>query len=364
MNINKKKTFLIVFLFVALLGFVFSAQAATQKMTYIAWVPYWSKTAAVPETIAHLDQLTEISPFAYSVSATGTLIDTMKVGQEPWPALFKAARAKKVKILPSILWTDGVSINAVLSNKATRESHIKAILKTVADNKYDGIDIDYENKFASTSASFSIFITDLSKQLHAKNKFLACTIESRTPPTSKYLVVPTVIEYANDFKVLNNYCDEVRLMTYDQGTADIKLNNLKRRGGLYMPVADIDWVRKVMWLAEETINPQKLVLGVANYGYEYEITDKKAYYDYKKLRSLSYQNAIELANKVKAKIIRNSAGELSFTYASSSSSRLVWLSDSRAIADKVNTAKAFGMRGVALFRVDGLSDPFLWSVLK
>lgn len=337
--------------------------AASNKPIYSAWVPYWKKTEAAKETIANLSKLGEISPFSYTVKPTGELVDTMKLDSEPWPALLKKARAKKVKILPAIMWSDSVAIDKVLSNANARKDHIDKIMKEVTTRKFDGIDIDYENKYASTSPYFSTFLGELGVKLHAKKKTLSCTIEARTPPDSRFLTVPKVLEYANDFPTINKYCDQVRLMTYDQGTGDIKLNMEKRKGALYYPIADSAWVRKVVELALKDIDANKIMLGVANYGYELEITDKVKFFDYKKIRSLTYKDLQTLSGEQKIKPFRNNAGELSLIYVKAGKIRYVSFSDAQAMADKFAIAKQYNLRGVAIFKIDGEGDKY-WEKVK
>lgn len=360
---KKNRYFLQSIIFLAIVFGPLVSLAAAPKLTYSAWIPYWKKTGAAEETLKNLNKLSEISPFSYTVSAKGELIDTMKIDSEPWPALFKEARAKKVKILPSILWTDSLAIDQTLRNPAARQAHITKIMAEVTSRNFDGIDIDYENKFASTSPNFSIFLRDLGTQLHAKGKTLSCTIEGRTPPASRYLTIPKVLEYANDYPSLNKYCDQVRLMAYDQGTVDIKLNMVRRLGGVYYPVADSTWVRKVVELALKDISPNKIVLGIATYGYELEITDKAKFFDYKKIRSLSFKDFQQLAKDLKMQPMRNNAGELSLIYRTKEGKvNFVSFSDARAVADKIRIAKLYNLKGVAIFKIDGESDNYWGSV--
>lgn len=338
--------------------------AKTTTLQYAVWIPYWKKTVAVPEAQANIKKLAVVSPFSYEVNADGTIKDTMKIGAEPWVSFLAVAKTNKVKIIPTVAWFNGEASLKILSKKTTRDAHIKAISKIVNTNGFAGIDIDYENKKVEGFNSFGLFLRDLSKELKKTKKTLVCTIEPRLPPTSRFIMVPEEIEYANDYKRINQYCDEVRIMAYDQTTVDVKLNQTKRLGGFYAPVADVDFVKKVVVYMGIQISRSKMVLGVANYGYEYEITDKRTFYDYTKLRSLSYKTAMDLAKSVGVTPTRNNAGELSFTYQKDGKTRLVWFSDSVAIAQKIALAKQYGLKGVAMFRVDGESEANLWSVFK
>lgn len=332
---------------------------AASPFIFSVWIPYWYKTAATAETAAHLNQLKEISPFAYYVNADGTLSDKMKITAEPWTKLLTDARGRGVKVIPTVIWTDGSAIHKILTKKVSRDRHIKQIMATVSSGNFDGVDIDYENKKATTRTYFSAFIRDLAAALHAQKKVLSCTVEARTPAYSTVAGTADPFAYANDYPALNKYCDQVRLMTYDQTTGDFLLNKSNVQKGPYSPVADMAWVRKVAFNAQNDIKPSKIMIGVASYGYEFEVLDKVKYYDYKRLRSLSYQDFVVLAKKVNATPVRNSAGELSFLYtADDKTTRLAEMSDAGAIAAKIKFAKTFGFRGVALFRVDGVSDNF------
>ena len=305
---------------------------STGPFRYAVWTPYWRKTAGVAETQAHLMQLHEISPFGYTLTADGTIVDSMQLGKAPWPELLARATSSKVTVLPSITSGEGNVLHALLKDRVRRAAHVAAIMKIVGDNSFDGIDIDYEAKLAETRPYFSAFIRELASALHAKKKHLSCTIEPRTPLNSLYYVPPTgPIERANDYAVLNRYCDQIRLMTYEYEIDPIggRLNN------------------------------------------------------YKIVRSWSYTDAYALAAKVGTTPKRNKAGELSFTYATSTSilkknqatsttatttpkmyTRLVWFTDAQSIGNIITLAKSYNLRGVAIFKLDGAADPAMWQKIK
>lgn len=348
------------FLGVMLPSFAF---AATPKVA--VWVPYWRKASGTPELHANLSQVHEISPFSYEVEEDGTIKDTMKLAAEPWVALAASSSAKKIALMPSILWIDGGAMHRTLSSTSSRKAHVLDILAMVERNKFSGIDIDYEGKRSETRYYFSQFLKELSQGLTKQKKLLSCTIEARTPPSSLYKIIPKNIERANDYVAINKYCDTVRLMTYDQTTADLKLNKSKGDGVFYAPVADTEWVKKVIGETTKTIAKKKIMLGVATYGYEYrvDLTDRTDP-QYEKLRAVTNKTALELASTTKSKVFTNISGEKAFAYTKNGETRFVTWSDAKSVQAKVKLAKQYGLRGVALFKVDGEGDPAIWNVLQ
>ncbi len=370
------------FIFSFFLAFIFpNAIFASVKEVPFAvsgWIPYWKEGAAT-SSIPYLNKLSAVSPFSYTVKSDGTLSNPMKTDNPEWVSLFTEARKHGVKIYPSILWTDKNQMESILSYKKKRGAHIDAIVQEVRAQNWDGIDIDYEGKLAETRDGYSRFVTELGAALKKDKKKLICTIEARTPIDSRYSKVTkellAKIEYANDYKAIGKACDEVRVMAYDQSTDDLQLMT-KYTNTLYKPIADIDWVKKVLTLSMQDIPAKKIHLGVATYGYKYEIKAQPSFSSSStsptitRVGAMNYFYADELAKSLHITPTRNQAGELSFTYSTTTMEKgittprtyLVWYSDSVAIADKVRIAKLYKLGGVSIFKLDGAYDPNLFTI--
>jgi GH18 family chitinase len=205
-------------------------------------------------------------------------------------------------------------------------------------------------------------------------------------------VIPKKIVYPEDYTVLNKYCDEVRLMAYDQGTVDLKLNASKGGTALYAPTADPAWVTKVVQLAVQSINPKKIMLGVPTYGYEYEVSWENNVTTYQRVRAWDFFDAMDRADSLGITPTRDNAGELTFTFTSSTyiqtpeilnsyisstqpieltapnpnklTTFFVSLPDAQSELANIAIAKKFGLRGAIFFKADGDIDPSIWESLN
>lgn len=257
----------------------------------------------------HMATLTTVHPFSYTVKNDGTLNDAMGIDAEPWTTFINTAKQNKTRVIPSVMWSDGAAIHSILSNGTTRRALEDEIANTVKEKGFDGIDIDFEGKWAETSIYFSTFLKGL--YMRMGQKWVYCTIEPRTPISSRYEGKPPAGAgtYANDYAEINKYCDRVQIMAYDQGSVDVVLNAANQ--GPYIPVADPKWAEKVVNLVARDIPKRKLILGIPTYGYEYQVTPLSiGGYLYKRQWALNPEYALDLAEQLGLVIQRNSAGEL------------------------------------------------------
>jgi spore germination protein YaaH len=371
------------------------------------WLPYWRAATSSADVLQHLNKLTQINPFGYSVKNDGTLADTANLDSatSSYAAVIKAARAQGVQVIPTIMWSNTGAIDTVLSSTTLRTQNVNSIVAEVRKNNWDGVDIDYEGKKASDINYFSAFLQQLNialKQMGSKS--LMCTIEARTPPQDLNTNTPiSQFQYANDLTSIGKYCDQVRIMTYDQESADKTLNEAAGNA-VYTPVSDPKWDTAVIQLMEKSIPASKMELGVATYGYEYSVTPyaNNSGYIYDLLWAFNPGYATQIEQQYNVKPTRDSAGELQLEYVPTTTPTtlpsgtvpatptnpstltasagtpvaqastniplqgtfryLTW-SDSVAIAQKVALAKSLGLAGIAIFKLDGGEDPGMWSVL-
>jgi spore germination protein YaaH len=372
---------------------------ATGRFEISGWIPDWRIASGTQDVLPHLSQLTSVMPFGYTVSGAGHLVDSAKITQEPWPSFIASAKKQKVRVVPTVEWGDGVAIQNILSNGTTRVALENEIASLVKQNNFDGIDIDFEAKQSQTRDYFSTFLKGLYQRL--PGKWVYCTIEARQPLIDRFSpgakIPADATDYANDYVQMNKYCDRVEIMAYDQSTVDVRLNTA--RSAPYAPVADPGWVYDLVALAAQNISKNKIIIGIPDYGYEYQVTSLAGSFQYNRLWAFNPPYALQIAGQLGIVPHRTSANEIGFIYnpkslktvaptdgnvtlteqmvATSSVVQnqgsqidtnqpfnyITW-SDVTSIADKVALAHQLGVRGVAVFSLGGAEDQTMWNILK
>jgi len=390
------KQFIINTFLISLLVLPGSSHAFEGKVA--GWIPWWQAEMGIESASQNIDVLDTIYPFVYEVDAMGNLVAKSNLDNRSWRDLIRLAERNKVEIIPTISWFDGEATHRVLSNKNNRDKHIADIVKMVKDGGYDGVNIDYEQKKAETINHFSTFLRDLNKALG--KKVLTCAIEARTPPQDRWRIIPNPLLYANDYKAIAEHCDRIEIMAYDQQRDDITLNNI-RRGVPYNPVADTDWVEKVLQLALKDFPAEKVYLGVATYGRAWDVIVAPDWYrDYTRVATLNQPRILELSKIYDAPIAKGGGDEMIMTYFPDTSPfrvltalpvppgtpkgmenaaramlfanytkmevpvRFVSYNNATSTAPKLDLIKKHKLAGVAVFKIDGEEDPELWKILR
>ena len=331
------------------------------------WLPYWSKANGAAIVEKNISLFSEIDPFAFGVNPDGSLRDTTDIKNSPWPQLREIAQKENVTIIPTIIWADAPAMHQNFSDPQKLASHIDAIFQMLEKNNFSGVDIDYEGKDVADRDFFTAFLESLRQKLEPSGKKIGCTIEARTrdnPPSG--WTGTQAMSFANDFSALNRTCDSVRIMAYDQifQTNGGQKNFENPDETPAAPNADIHWVEEVMRYALRFISPDKLVMGVPTYGWEFNLTKISLGYRYARVKSVSYPEAMEKSDKNNSPIERSSDGEPFFTYQAPDGKHLVIFSDAEAVREKITLAKNLGIKSISLFKLDGASDPQLFSAIK
>lgn len=410
MSIEEKKYSFSKTLLVASLGVLYGvsalgipqlASAATVRSSDLhvsGWIPWWQDTKGLKSATKHIKSLDTVYPFVFEVTGDGSLVDKADLKEKQWRDFFKVAAKNNVEVIPTVMWFDGDAIHDVLSNKESRKNHIDVIVHMVKEGNFTGVNIDYEGKKPETIDYFSAFLKELKEKLNSH--LLTCAIEARTPPEDLYTMVPSPLRYANDYKAIGKACDRIELMAYDQQRADLTLNK-KRQGLPYVPVADDEWVEKVVQLALKDFDKEKVYLGIPTYGRAWDITVAPDWYrDYRSVAALNVPRLRQLAREYKVKEGRSVGGDAVISYfppgsvdktviatkvpkktpkgyeaaakalayatktGNETTVRFASYSDATTAKERINLAKKYDLAGVAYFKIDGEEDPKIWSSKK
>ena len=295
---------------------------------------------------AALPYLTQLSPFAYAITLQGGLRPLQDQG------MVDSARAMGVRplMLVANLEADGTFssrlAHAVLTDSQVQGRLLASILEVFRQKGYQGVDLDLEYVPGEDARAYAQFAARLRQLLAPLGGRVMVDLAPKLRAEQ-----PGALYEGHHYPLLGEAADEVFLMTYEWGYTD----------GPPMAVAPLGNVRLVAEYAVSAIPPEKIWLGIPNYGYDWTLPFRQG----SRARSLSNPEAVELAYENRVSIrFDQTAQSPWFRYVDGEGrEHEVWFEDARSIRSKLALARELGLRGVSYWN---LMRPFPqnWAVLN
>ena len=293
-----------------------------------------------------LPYITYLTPFTYGVTSQGGL-----VVPDDGPLLAAAPQYGAQLWMHLSTLTDSGSFNsrlggALLENETAQKALIDAVAANMAEKGYQGLDVDFESIYAEDAQSYVSFISRL-RELAAP---MGIPVLVAVAPKS-YANQPGLLYEGMDYAGLGRAADLIFLMTYEWGYSY----------GPPMAISPIRSMRTVIEYALKEIPAEKLLLGIPNYGYDWQIP----YSQSRKAVSISNQYAVSLAARYYAAIRFDESVQAPwFRYVDErGQEHEVWFEDARSIRAKLSLVPEYGLRGVGYWN---LMRPFPqnWVILN
>lgn len=290
---------------------------------------------------ASLPYLTYLTPFTYGITAAGNLLPLEDA------ALLASARllgAAPMLHLSTLTESGGFSSERavdLLTSETAQARLIAEILRVMDEKGIHGADVDFEYIPAAQGPAYAAFLARLRSALYPRPLWAALA-----PKTSAEQ--PGLLYEAHDYAAVGAAVDAVLLMTYEWGYI----------AGPPMAVAPLPNVRAVLDYAVTEIPPEKILLGLPNYGYDWPLPFVQGT---TRARSISNQEAIALAVRYGAAISYDVTAQSPwFRYTDENGvQHEVWFEDARSLDKKLRLIAEYGFPGAGIWN---LMRPFsqLW----
>lgn len=332
----------------------------THHKIVFGFLPYWNLKY---EQFVRYDLLTHIAFFGFDVTPDGSIKTHTNDGyEEPgWTAyqsstfgaMVRQAHDHQTKIVLVLRAFDNDTIESILLNSQNRQRLIDETMEIVELKNLDGVNIDFEYVDSPPEIvrrRFVEFIKDL--RLACFESLAGCHI--------------SVDAYADaaqeqrlwDLAALTPHLDQLVVMAYD----------FTRPGSDYSgPVAPLHQIKESISAYTNHVPPEKMLLGIAYYGYEWPTYSNQPMSKTKDRGYLaSYQRIKELVLGTAAQL---GWDEESFTpyliSTESGQTTQIFYDDTRSLSLKYDFVNESDLSGVAIWALgyDG-KNPELWNLLE
>jgi peptidoglycan-N-acetylglucosamine deacetylase len=291
---------------------------------------------------AHYHDLDLLIPEAlHAVSSDGRLVADPDPKLAAWMQSIQS-RGVELPVMSMVNNYDGKDwlvpeMVQMLAHQASRE-RLATELGEFADAEHEpGIVVDFELVPKSSQQDFARFIHDLAIALHGRNL--------------KLMVALPAADWSYDYKYLASQADAIILMNYD----------FHWPSSAPGPIAPQDWFVKNIENMVKLVRPEKLVMGIANYGYDWPAKSKRL--PHPVAQAVTFQQGVITAVESESDI-QFDPDTLNPRYSYEDEKHQVhnvWMLDGVTAYNQLRAAERAGVRGTALWRL-GMEDPSMWDI--
>ncbi len=294
----------------------------------------------------HYHQIDLLIPEAlHAISADGRLVADQDQNLAAFlRGLQKRANPIELPLMPMVNNYDAVGNQwcppgflQMLANPAAR-TRLGTELEQYADAEHEsGIVVDFESLPKSSQKDFEAFVHDLSVDLHARNL--------------KLMVGLPAADWSYDYKYFASQADAIILMNYDFRWSSSDPG----------PIAPQDWFERNIANMVKIVPPEKIVMGIANYGYDWPAKTRSD--PHPLAQSVTFQQSVITAVESGADItFDGDSFNPHYSYEDENNRvHTVWLTDGVTAYNQLRAAERAGVQGTALWRL-GMEDPSIWSI--
>jgi cellulose synthase/poly-beta-1,6-N-acetylglucosamine synthase-like glycosyltransferase/peptidoglycan/xylan/chitin deacetylase (PgdA/CDA1 family) len=224
----------------------------------------------------------------------------------------------------------------MLANPSARQNLVRDIVQYAVESHQAGMVVDFEEVPDASQAHFRQFIGRLAPALHSVGLKLMIALPAR--------------DDVYDYEFFGKQCDAIVLMNYDQ-------HWLTSPPG---PIAAQDWFVENLRQVFEVVPAQKIVVGIANYAYDWSEAPKK---QFEPAEEFSVQEALLHAEESDADVEFDSTSlnpHYSY-YDEHNHVHQVWMLDAITAYNELRASDKLGVQGTALWRL-GSADTSIWPI--
>lgn len=235
-----------------------------------------------------------------------------------------------------------VLLGRLLQDQAAQERLLEQIGRVMEEKGFSELNIDFEFVPAENRQDLTAFVQLAGERLPWP---VSVCLAPKTSRQQRGLLYE-----GKDYRALGEVADRLLLMTYEWGY----------KYGPPMAVAPIDQVRRVVEYAVTEIPPEKLSLGMANYGYDWPLPYIR---QQTVARTIGSLEAVSIARRVGAEILFDPTAQSPwFRYRERGILHEVWFEDVRSWQKKFDLVKEFGLSGIGIWTIMNLNRPGLYLV--